>query len=247
MKTFAKEMWHFLVFAAALIAFNTGLSVLFDTYVEYWAGDLTLKSALFLTAVQVALGMMALKTFEWLHAFIAETRGMKYFKEAIEKHGKELRDVQKKLEDKVIEFANANESLKASNDELHDALVRSNETIELMLAQRSPAPEPVNQHLDDWALDQFVIQLRAKLRKKREEGRAGWNDCQLAVLHDLLVEEVESLNAENMDMVDVANYAMFCWVRDAFPNECMIGYDPDAADAESFVDEGPDSELDEMK
>ncbi|QOC57960.1 hypothetical protein phiK7B1_105 [Pseudomonas phage phiK7B1] len=227
MKTFAKEMWHFLVFAAALIAFNTGLTMLFESWHEFFTEDLSLKTALFLTAVQVALGMMALKTFEWLHQHIAETRGMKYFKDAVEKHGGELRAVQKKLEDKVMEFANANESLKASNDELHDALVRSNETIELMLAQRNLAPEPVNQHFDDWALDQFVAQMRAKLARKRDEGFSGWNDCSLDLLGDAFVEQIESMNARNIDMVDSANFAMFLWVRDAFPAECAE-QNPDA-------------------
>lgn len=243
MKTFAKEMWHLLVFAAALIAFNAGLTILFDSWSEWFTGELSLKTALFLTVVQVGLGLLALKTFEWLHKHVAETRGMKYFKDALEKHADALRTEQKKVEDKLIEYAAANESLaadnetlKTANNNLFSSLERSNANFN-ELSRRHDALKaahvvPENQHIDDWALDRFIIQLRSKLRKKREEGHAGWNDCQLAVLHDLLVEEVESLNVENMDMVDVANYAMFCWVRDAFPNECLIGYESDSRDPE---------------
>ena len=225
MKTFAKEMWHLLVFAAALIAFNTGLTILFDSWTEWYAGDLTLKTALFLTVVEVGLGMVALKTFEWLHKHVAETRGMKYFKEAVDKHGEELRKRTKEIEDKLLEYATANERLKQSNDELFDALARSNDTIELMVEVQNRKPEP--QHFDDWALDQFVTQMRAKLKRKRDEGHSGWNDCSLDLLGDAFVEQIESMNASNTDMVDTANFAMFLWVRDAFPAECAE-QDPDA-------------------
>uniref|UniRef100_A0AAU6W0Q2 Uncharacterized protein n=1 Tax=Pseudomonas phage Nican01 TaxID=3138540 RepID=A0AAU6W0Q2_9CAUD len=224
MKTFAKEMWHLLVFAAALIAFNAGLSILFDSWVEWFGGDLTLKSALFLTVVQVGLGLLALKTFEWLHKHVAETRGMKYFKEAVDKHGEELRGVHKQLGDKLLEYEAANKQLSEANHTLVDALDRANARIHYLSSAYIPAEE---QHFDDWALDQFVVQMRAKLKRKRDEGHSGWNDCALDLLGDAFVEQIESMNASNTDMVDTANFAMFLWVRDAFPAECAE-QNPDA-------------------
>lgn len=222
MKNFAKELFHLLMFAAALIAFEIGLKALVESWSQYLDGEVALKSALFMIVVQVGLGMVALKVFEWLHKLVAETRGMKYFKEAVDKHGEELRERHKEIEDKLIEFATANESLKISNDELHDALVRANDTIELMLAEQNRPPFVVEQHFDDWALNKFVEQMRATLKYKREQGgRSGWNDnADVASLEDLCYKENGKAGP---NFIHVANYAMFVWVRDNFPAECEKG------------------------
>lgn len=219
MKVFAKEMWHLLVFAAAFICFNVALKAVFGIWEEWFNDEASLQAALFLTVMQVGLGMLTLKTFEWLHKHVAETRGMKFFKAAVEKHTAgikaKLAEERKNLEDKIITVGDANKQLHNANLMLADEL----RLVKAELAE-TRKPKMIEEHFDDWALDQFLVQLRAKLKRKREEGRAGWVDCQLPVLHDLLIEEVESLNVANMDMVDVANYAAFCWVRDAFPVEC---------------------------
>lgn len=235
MKTLAKEMWHLLVFAAAFITFNAGLTVLFDSWVEWLNDDLSLKSALFLTVVQVGLGLLALKTFEWLHKHVAETRGMKYFKAAVEKHGEALRAEQKKIEEKLLEFAKDNDRLTAENKALNLHIEAANNQIANMIDDRM-RPKVVTEHFDDWALTEFVEALRAKLTLKREQGRAGWNDCRLDILQDMLVAEVESLNVKNMDLIDVGNYAMMCWARDNLKVECAQASVMPTRDREVLVD-----------
>lgn len=233
MKTFAKEMWHLLVFAAALIAFNAGLTILFDSWGEWYGGELTLKSALFLTVVQVGLGCLALKTFEWLHKHVAETRGMKFFADSLQKHADGLKAEKAEQEAKLAEAQIQAAQFRVERDQAlvnfekshhnFEELARRHETLKALQA----AGQPVDQHFDDWALDQFVVQMRAKLAKKRDEGHSGWNDTQLDLLGDAFVEQIESMNASNTDMVDTANFAMFLWVRDAFPAECAAA-DPHA-------------------
>lgn len=71
------------------------------------------------------------------------------------------------------------------------------------------APSP---HPDDLAVDRFAVAMKAKLAKKRAEGRGGWEDkdqCSAEFLSDLLREHVEK-----GDPVDVANLAMMLHQRD---------------------------------
>lgn len=65
------------------------------------------------------------------------------------------------------------------------------------------AAEPVSQHPDDAAVDAFAAVMKAKLAKKRSEGRDGWQECSAEYLSDLLRSHVEK-----GDPVDVANLAM---------------------------------------
>lgn len=65
------------------------------------------------------------------------------------------------------------------------------------------APE---RHYDDYAVDCFAQIMKAKLAKKRAEGRGGWNDpaqCSVEYLNRLLLDHVEK-----GDPVDVANFCM---------------------------------------
>jgi hypothetical protein len=68
-----------------------------------------------------------------------------------------------------------------------------------------------DQHPDDLAVDRFAAAMKAKLAKKRDEGRGGWQDkehCSNAFLSRLLVEHVQK-----GDPVDVANIAMMIHQR----------------------------------
>lgn len=68
----------------------------------------------------------------------------------------------------------------------------------------APQPtEPVSQHPDDEAVDAFAATMKAKLAKKRTEGRGNWQMCTSTYLSRLLREHVEK-----GDPVDVANLAM---------------------------------------
>lgn len=66
-------------------------------------------------------------------------------------------------------------------------------------------------HPDDLAVDRFAAAMKAKLAKKRDEGRGGWEDkehCSNAFLSRLLVEHVQK-----GDPVDVGNLAMMIQQR----------------------------------
>lgn len=70
-------------------------------------------------------------------------------------------------------------------------------------------PEPA--HTDDLAVDRFAAAMKAKLAKKRDEGRGGWDDpsrCSISYLQTLLHSHVYK-----GDMVDVGNFAMMLWNR----------------------------------
>ena len=72
-----------------------------------------------------------------------------------------------------------------------------------------PAQEPV--HPDDLAVDRFAAEMKAKLAKKRAEGRGGWDrkgECTAEFLSQLLREHVEK-----GDPVDVGNLAMMLQQR----------------------------------
>ncbi|WP_395451153.1 hypothetical protein ACHMW7_16000 [Aminobacter sp. UC22_36] len=75
-------------------------------------------------------------------------------------------------------------------------------------------PSPVSQkeaaHPDDLAVDRFAAVMKAKLAKKREEGRGGWEGpaCNAEILSIMLRKHVEK-----GDPVDVANLAMMLQQR----------------------------------
>jgi len=67
-------------------------------------------------------------------------------------------------------------------------------------------------HPDDVAVDKFAAAMKAKLAKKRAEGRGGWDDpaqCSVPYLAQLLVEHCGKVNSA----VDIANFAMMVWHR----------------------------------
>jgi len=61
-------------------------------------------------------------------------------------------------------------------------------------------------HLDDWWVDLFAKEMKAKLENARSKGRGGWQDCPPAELSRMLREHVEK-----GDPRDVANFCMFLW------------------------------------
>lgn len=77
---------------------------------------------------------------------------------------------------------------------------------------------------DDIAVDQCAVAMKAKLAKKRAEGRSGWDDkenCSQVWLSTLLREHVEK-----GDPLDVANLAMMLWARGESVSsliECLEG------------------------
>lgn len=66
-------------------------------------------------------------------------------------------------------------------------------------------------HTDDIAVDRFAAAMKAKLAKKRNEGRDGWDDreqCSVESLSAMLVHHVAK-----GDPVDVANFCMMLHQR----------------------------------
>lgn len=69
----------------------------------------------------------------------------------------------------------------------------------------------LSKHSDDEAVDRFAAAMKAKLAKKRTEGRSGWDDktaCSREYLSQLLIEHLSK-----GDPIDVANLAMMLHQR----------------------------------
>lgn len=80
------------------------------------------------------------------------------------------------------------------------------------LYRRDSAEPEVTPHPDDLAVDRFAAAMKAKLAKKRDEGKSGWEDkdeCSQLFLSQLLREHVEK-----GDPVDVGNLAMMLHQRE---------------------------------
>lgn len=73
----------------------------------------------------------------------------------------------------------------------------------LLYAAPPPAEQQLDPHPDDAAVDRFAAAMKAKLNKKRQEGRGGWQSMTAEQLSALLHEHVRK-----GDPVDVANLAM---------------------------------------
>ena len=95
------------------------------------------------------------------------------------------------------------EQLLAENEALLDALRERLRREAEAEARLTVAQQPAEQHPDDAAVDRFAAAMKAKLKKKRQEGRAGWQFMSSKQLSALLHEHVRK-----GDPVDVANLAM---------------------------------------
>lgn len=78
------------------------------------------------------------------------------------------------------------------------------------LPQAGVSEEMVEAHPDDLAVDRFAVAMKAKLAKKRAEGRGGWGGptCNAEILSQMLRKHVEK-----GDPVDVANFCMMLHQR----------------------------------
>lgn len=97
------------------------------------------------------------------------------------------------------------------SDEDRKALTDALNLHQRSLASTSAPQMAGDQHPDSLAVDRFSAAMKAKLAKKREEGRGGWEDkdrCTNAFLSQLLLEHVAK-----GDPVDVGNLAMMLHQR----------------------------------
>ncbi|WP_053249785.1 hypothetical protein [Ensifer adhaerens] len=86
--------------------------------------------------------------------------------------------------------------------------------VEAALSSRS-AESGKLAHLDDIAVDRFAAAMKAKLAKKRAEGRGGWDDpeqCHIDYLHQLLDDQFHARAV--LDPVDIANLSMMIHQRE---------------------------------
>ena len=79
---------------------------------------------------------------------------------------------------------------------------------------------------DSVGVDRFALAMRAKLAKKRGEGRGGWNHEPYTVQKDrgdsvqrggCTVRSLKQMLRNHLkkgDMVDIANFAMMIWNRE---------------------------------
>lgn len=70
----------------------------------------------------------------------------------------------------------------------------------------------MTEHTDDAAVDAFAARMKAKLAKKRADGRDGWQTCAPIDLAQMLIDHIVK-----GDPVDVANFAMFLGSLDVYP------------------------------
>jgi len=99
------------------------------------------------------------------------------------------------------------------------------------IAAYTAGSEPV--HSDDMAVDRFANAMKAKLAKKRLEGRGGWEDksrCSNAFLSKLLSDHVGK-----GDPVDVGNFAMMIHQRGEDISH-MAGYSAALSQLHAVVD-----------
>lgn len=217
MKQLFQEMGYFLMFVLMIMAFEISMKAALAGFSEAIEGEIKWITAGYMVLVCVAMAAAAIEVYAWLHRFVAKTRGLKFFEKLIQDKAIALAEEKTALENKLLEYADANKRLSSSNEALTEDLNFANDTIARLVDDNL---KPKYEHFDDWALDHFVVQMRATLKRKREEGRSGWVDCQEELLFDAFVEQVESLNVEKTNMVNSANHAMFVWVRNAYPVEC---------------------------
>lgn len=102
-----------------------------------------------------------------------------------------------------------NEYLCEMKPDFDDSITGFNEAwkvIDAVFATRSALSQPAQSgptHSDDEAVNRFAAAMKAKLAKKRMEGRGGWETCDPAYLSELLRGHVEK-----GDPIDVGNLAM---------------------------------------
>lgn len=88
---------------------------------------------------------------------------------------------------------------------LSDTTLRAAHEVHAILSR------PDHRHTDDIAVDQFAEAMKAKMTRKRAEGRGGWADKTLCTQADLSAM-LES-HVRKGDPVDVANFAMMLHAR----------------------------------
>ncbi|WP_186076368.1 hypothetical protein [Burkholderia gladioli] len=91
-------------------------------------------------------------------------------------------------------------------DTADEAIARLKTDIERCraLATQAAAPDEAREpHADDVAVDEFAIEMKAKMAAARAKGRSGWETCAPADLSRMLREHVEK-----GDPRDVANFCM---------------------------------------
>ncbi|MCZ7451059.1 hypothetical protein O8B93_26170 [Agrobacterium rhizogenes] len=88
---------------------------------------------------------------------------------------------------------------------LSDTTLRAAHEVHAILSQ------PDHRHADDIAVDQFAEAMKAKMTRKRAEGRSGWADKTLCTQADLSAM-LES-HVRKGHPVDVANFAMMLHAR----------------------------------
>ena len=72
------------------------------------------------------------------------------------------------------------------------------------------------QAIDEWAVDRMAERMKAKLAKKREDGRWGWYKGGPLCYDEDLIEMIED-HVKRGNWTDVANLAMFMSLRDNPP------------------------------
>lgn len=117
-------------------------------------------------------------------------------------------------------------------DEEDMVMVRHIEADALSALAAAPSA-PDGCHPDDLAVDRFAAAMKAKLAKKRSEGRGGWDGptCSAEILSRLLREHVEK-----GDPLDVGNLAMMLHQRGERIEEIGLAESASVSQLHAIVD-----------
>lgn len=252
MGNFLKSLGFLVLLALGLNVFNVSADVAWDTILSAFDGELQWSTALYTVVCAVGVAMVTLQIWVWFSTFSAKLHGKPVLDAYHKQVEADWADTRKAIEGKLIECASSNDKYREENRLVNEELGRVRNDLHRARATGRKLEEELNEakdelkvlrgplelapvtagcanvsamHFDDWALDQFTLQMRATLKRKRDEGSTGWN-----LAEECSLEELVSSASYHMDAgkdVHAANYLMMHWVRNAFPEECLKA-DPNA-------------------
>lgn len=82
------------------------------------------------------------------------------------------------------------------------------ENEEIKKLQQENAELKAVEHQDDEAINFFCKQMKLKMKKSREKGRSGWDECPPEILSKMLHDHVSK-----GDPIDVANFCMMLFMN----------------------------------
>ena len=243
MKHVLIALGYLALISLGLNGFDLAADIAYEAVMKVIRDEGKIMTAVYTVVSTLGIGWLIVTVFAMFSAYMTKYEG----KPLLEKYQKELEagwlEEKTAIENKLLEYDRVYElnlkmyrdqtgELKSALDQLRRARA-TGQSLEKMAASleeqlrdakeelkilRGPLESGEAKHFDDQALDWFVVQMRAKLKKRREDGVAGWNYPDLCTVETLRDSATAQFDMGNY--VNAANYTMMTWVRDAYPEEC---------------------------